>query len=380
MSGWIGAGAGPLRYGPAPTHDCQAPCALLSMFAMPTPSSAPFTPQETITEAEADARLTDNRADILALIAKADHRRDGGDNRAANAYYSAAVRIAASSPALNVETAAQVTRAQAAVGWLGEVFKQHLLGALTRAGYPRDKQHPRFRLSLDMMLGEAQRPPEHRLYPQTPLVHYYPGTDYLQFADVSEYQWVPKLEAQFPAMRAEALALLADHAGFMPYVKTDNKRPQGDFHGMLENPDWSTLYLWQNGAAVDEHVGRCPTIYQAVIDHVPLCHIGPRAPSVMLSLLRPGAKIPPHTGMLNSRLICHLPLVVPPDCGFRVGGKTIEWTEGKMIAFDDSVEHEAWNNSAYDRLVLIFDIWRPELSREEQEQVTAMFAAVDNYS
>ncbi len=330
-----------------------------------------------MSETAADARLAKDRSDVLALIAKADHRREGGDNRAANAYYSAAVRIASSSQ--NTEITTELARAQAAIVSLGELFKQHLLDALEAVGYRREKQHPRFRMSLDMMLGEAERPPERRQYPQKPLVHYYPGTDYLQFADVGEYDWVPKLEAQFPAMRHEALALLADNAGFTPYVKTDTKRPQGDFHGMLESPDWSTLYLWQNGSAVEEHIARCPTIYQAVVDHVPLCHIGPRAPSVMLSLLRPGAKIPPHTGMLNSRLICHLPLVVPPDCGFRVGNQTIEWHEGKLIAFDDTVEHEAWNNSAFDRLVLIFDIWRPELSQAEREQVTAMFAAVDSY-
>jgi aspartyl/asparaginyl beta-hydroxylase (cupin superfamily) len=180
-------------------------------------------------------------------------------------------------------------------------------------------------------------------------------------------------------MQREALSLLAQHDGFQPYMKMANARPQQDHHGLLENADWSTLHLWQNGAAVDEHIARCPNIYRAVMDHVPLCHIGPRAPSVMLSLLRPGAKIPPHSGMLNSRFICHLPLVVPPNCGFRVGGSTIEWQEGKVIAFDDSVEHEAWNNSAYDRLVLIFDIWRPELSQSERDQITAMFDIVDNY-
>lgn len=338
----------------------------------------PDIPPETMSEADADLRLVTDRSDVLALIAKADHRRDGADSRAANAYYAAAIRIAAASP--TSETANEVARARAAVAWLADLFKQHLLDALAAAGYPREKQHPRFRQSLDMMLGAAVRPPERRQYPQKPQMHFYPGTNYLQFADVSELDWVPKLEAQFPAMQKEALAVLADHAGFTPYLKTETNRPQGDFHGMVENPDWSTLYLWQNGAPVSEHVRRCPTIYKAVIDHVPLCHIGPRAPSVMLSLLRPGAKIPPHTGMLNSRLICHLPLVVPPDCGFRVGSETIIWHEGKMIAFDDSVEHEAWNNSAYDRLVLIFDIWRPELSLAEREQVTAMFAAVDSYS
>ncbi len=375
----MGRGAGSRQNGPAPSRDCKTVFGLLKVPVMANPTSAPVTPRNIMTESVADARLTQNRADILALIAKADHRRDAGDNRAANAYYTAAIRLAAASPSANTETNNELARAHAAVTWLGETFKQHLLVALNDAGYPRARQHPRFRLSLDMMLGEAERPPERRQYPQLPQVHYYPGTDYLQFAVVTQYDWVPALEAQFPAMRQEALALLGDHAGFTPYMKADTKRPQGDFHGMLENPDWSTLYLWQNGAAVEENIERCPTIFKAVMDHVPLCYIGPRAPSVMLSLLRAGAKIPPHTGMLNSRLICHLPLVVPPGCGFRVGSETIEWTEGKVIAFDDSVEHEAWNNSIYDRLVLIFDIWRPELSTEEREQVTAMFAAVDNY-
>lgn len=339
----------------------------------------PVTPAETMSEAEAEARLTANRFDVLALIAKADRRREAGDRRAANAYYTAALRTAAARPPSDQAVQAQIRRADDAVQWLGEVFKQHLLDALDSAGYPREQQHSRFRLSLDMMLGATPRPPEHRQYPQKPMAHYYPGVDYLQFADTSSYDWLPPFEAGFPAMKAEALALLANHAGFTPYMKTSSSRPQGDHHGLLENPNWSTLYLWQNGAPVEEHIRRCPKIYQAVIDHVPLCHIGPRAPSVMLSLLRPGARIPPHTGMLNSRLICHLPLIVPPDCGFRVGGTTIEWQEGKVIAFDDSVEHEAWNNSAFDRLVLIFDIWRPELSREERAQITAMFAAVDGY-
>jgi len=226
--------------------------------------SAPVTPIGIISEAEADNRLTQNRADIMALIAKADHRRDAGDNRAANAYYSAALRIAGSSPSLSDETRSELVRAQAAVTWLGELFKSHLISALTAAGYPREKQHPRFRLSLDMMLGEAERPPERRQFPQNPLVHYYPGTDYVQFADLNGSVWASALEAQFPAMKHEALALLADHSSFTPYVRTDTKRPQGDFHGMLENPDWSTLYLWQNGAHVEEHVRRCPAIFKAV--------------------------------------------------------------------------------------------------------------------
>ena len=94
----------------------------------------------------------------------------------------------------------------------------------------------------------------------------------------------------------------------------------------------------------------------------------------MFSLLRPGARITPHTGVHNARLICHLPLIVPPGCGFRVGNEIREWEEGKLIIFDDTIEHEAWNEGTADRVVLIFDVWRPELSDQERREVAALFA------
>jgi hypothetical protein len=344
----------------------------MSSDALQTPTGFP-------SETESDARLTVDRFDIIALIAKADHRRDDGDNRAANAYYTAAVRTAAARPSFDPIIIAQVARANIAVKRLADLFRNHLLHTLSINGFARDQQHPRFRQSLDMMFGDVQRPPEYRQFPQKPMAHYYPGMTHLEFADTGVFDWVPIIEAGFDEMQREAFALLERKDGFQPYIKTAASRPQQDHHGLLENADWSTLHLWQNGAPVDEHIRRCPIIYQTIMDHAPLCHIGPRAPSIMLSLLKAGAKIPPHTGMLNSRLICHLPLIVPTDCGFRVGGTTIQWKEGKVIAFDDSVEHEAWNNSAFDRLVVIFDVWRPELSQGERDQITTMFDIVDNY-
>jgi aspartyl/asparaginyl beta-hydroxylase (cupin superfamily) len=96
-------------------------------------------------------------------------------------------------------------------------------------------------------------------------------------------------------------------------------------------------------------------------------------------MLRPGARIPAHTGLLNTRLICHLPLIVPEGCGLRVGNETRPWVEGETLIFDDSIEHEAWNGSDRLRVVLLFDIWRPELSPDERDLVAAMLAAVDSY-
>jgi aspartyl/asparaginyl beta-hydroxylase (cupin superfamily) len=204
------------------------------------------------------------------------------------------------------------------------------------------------------MFGARQRAPAYEEYPQVPQLYYYPDLPHVEFADLRGMRWVAALEAHFEAMREEALALLEGNADFRPYVRQTAARPQGDVHGLLENPDWSTLFLWENGGPVEAHVALCSKTFAAVVEHAPLCRIGPRAPSIMLSLLRAGARIPPHTGMINNtRFVCHLPLVVPASCGFRVGGTKIQWREGGIIAFDDTVEHEAWNGGAKDRLILI---------------------------
>jgi aspartyl/asparaginyl beta-hydroxylase (cupin superfamily) len=116
-----------------------------------------------------------------------------------------------------------------------------------------------------------------------------------------------------------------------------------------------------------------------VMGQVDLPRISQRAPSILFSRLAPGARIPPHNGVMNARLICHLPLIVPPRCGFRVGGETRQWREGELLVFDDTVEHEAWNDSTEDRIILIFDVWRPEIAADERRAITALFEAVDNY-
>ena len=84
--------------------------------------------------------------------------------------------------------------------------------------------------------------------------------------------------------------------------------------------------------------------------------------------------------MLNTRLICHLPLLVPNGCGLRVGAETRSWVEGELLIFDDSFEHEAWNRGTSDRTILLFEIWRPDIDTDEREQLTRIFSAIDTYS
>jgi aspartyl/asparaginyl beta-hydroxylase (cupin superfamily) len=118
----------------------------------------------------------------------------------------------------------------------------------------------------------------------------------------------------------------------------------------------------------------------SALTDVPLIRVGNRTPSVFFSLLRPGAHIPPHRGMLNCRLICHLPLIIPDGCWLRVGNDTRNWEIGKLLIFDDSIEHEAKNDSDQLRIVLIFDIWRPELSEPEKAGISAIFQAIDSFT
>jgi aspartate beta-hydroxylase len=100
-----------------------------------------------------------------------------------------------------------------------------------------------------------------------------------------------------------------------------------------------------------------------------------RTPVAMFSLLKPRTRIPPHVGVSNARLVTHLPLIIPPGCGFRVGNQSRQWVPGQAWVFDDTIEHEAWNDSEQLRVVLIFDIWHPELSAVERRMITAMTEA-----
>jgi aspartyl/asparaginyl beta-hydroxylase (cupin superfamily) len=99
----------------------------------------------------------------------------------------------------------------------------------------------------------------------------------------------------------------------------------------------------------------------------------------MFSLLRPKTRIPAHNGVTNSRLVTHLPLIIPEGCRFRVGNDIRQWVPGKAWVFDDTIEHEAWNDSERLRVVLIFDIWHPDLTPPERAMITAMMAGMNTF-
>ena len=122
--------------------------------------------------------------------------------------------------------------------------------------------------------------------------------------------------------------MISGGSTFNAYLESNTDRPAFDSHGMADNDDWGALYLWRNGESVPENQALCP-VTTAAMNALPLVFSGQRCPNILFSRLRPGAKIPPHNGMINTRLIGHLPLIIPENCGFRVGNSTRAWNVGE---------------------------------------------------
>lgn len=187
-----------------------------------------------------------------------------------------------------------------------------------------------------------------------------------EFFDREHFPWMEKLEAQTEVIAQEALALLSGNSKLIrPYVKMPEGSPASIWSTLDGSLDWGACFLWEYGVRNDPVCELCPGTAAALAE-IPQTDIPDKAPTAFFSILQAGGHIPPHTGVTNSRTIIHLPLVVPDNCEFRVGGETRAWEKGRAFAFDDTIEHEAWNRSDRPRLVLIFDVWNPYLSEDEQ--------------
>ena len=204
---------------------------------------------------------------------------------------------------------------------------------------------------------------------------HYPFLPADEYFDREHFPWLDQLEAGTAAIREELLGILDDPGeAIRPYVRMEEGSPDSPWSALDHSLDWGACFLWEYGKPNQPVLDRCPRT-AALLESLPLLRIPERGPSAFFSILRPHSKIPPHTGVTNTRAIIHLPLIVPPGCGFRVGGETREWIEGQAFAFDDTIDHEAWNNSDQRRAILIVDAWNPHLSEAEREAITAHIGA-----
>ncbi len=320
-----------------------------------------------------EAALLIEPRNLRALLLKADLFHRAGDGAAAACFYKAVLDSVPEGAQLPAELSQELGRAQAMTVHYAQQFEASLHQRLAAIAAAKGELPARFSHSVDLLLGKR------RIYPQQPKQFHYAELPCIQFHDRARFPWLGAVEAATGAIRDELLAVMRDGAAFAPYVQSEATRPALTTGGMLNNPDWSAYYLWKNGIPVPDHAARCPRTLAALAG-VPLTTVPGRSPSILFSQLRPGARIPPHTGMVNTRLICHLPLIVPPGCGFRVGNETREWVQGQAWLFDDTIEHEAWNLSDQTRVILLFEVWLPDLSPVERDLVCAVFDAVDSHS
>jgi aspartyl/asparaginyl beta-hydroxylase (cupin superfamily) len=270
--------------------------------------------------------------------------------------------------------AAVIERARAVIaqddGALAEAIGQRLAALRELHG---NRAFRRVEHCIDLLTGKRTR-----FMPQ-PTFMYFPEIPAVEFFERDDFPWLDAIESASADIRAELMSVLvADREGLEPYVAYRDGVPLNQWKELNKSRRWSAYFLWNQSVPQPAHLARCPRTAE-LLKGAPQCEVAARGPTAFFSILEARTRIPPHTGVTNTRLTVHLPLIVPPDCRFRVGSETREWVPGKAWVFDDTIEHEAWNDSDTPRALLIFDIWNPLLTAAERDLIRAATEAVGVY-
>ena len=237
----------------------------------------------------------------------------------------------------------------------------------------KDEPLERFERCLETLLRKKP------VYRPQPSFMYFPRLPALEFYERNDFPWLDSIEAATDDIRAELINVLQEGPSVLtPYVDIPQGMPLDQWRELNQSRRWGVYYLWQEGVAIPDHIARFPRTV-AALEAWPRCEVPGCSPTAVFSILDAKTRIPAHTGVSNTRLIVHLPLIVPPGCGFRVGAERCEWHPGKAFVFDDTFEHEAWNDSDVPRAVLILDIWSPHLSTAERELVSRVSGDVSEF-
>ncbi|XP_069033673.1 aspartyl/asparaginyl beta-hydroxylase isoform X2 [Embiotoca jacksoni] len=181
--------------------------------------------------------------------------------------------------------------------------------------------------------------------------------------------WTPKetgytdlvkmLERNWKAIRDEALAVMDQNTRqFVP--EEENLREKGE---------WGQYTLWQQGKKLGTSCQSVPKTC-SLLERFPEA-TGCKRGQIKFSVMQPGTHVWPHTGPTNCRLRMHLGLVIPKQgCRIRCTDQTRTWDEGKVLIFDDSFEHEVWQDADSFRLIFIVDVWHPELTQSQRQTLS----------
>ncbi len=308
--------------------------------------------------------------DFAALLGKASMLEQVGQGRSAADVYRNALKIAPPRERCPPVIQNQIDHAAGVVRRQAEALRDHMRSQVAALRGAVDAATlDRFDEGLEIYAGLKTAPK------QEPLLLDYPRLPPIPFYDRAMFPWLETLEAATPVIKAELEALLAGGMeDFAPYIAYPKGAPVNQWGELNHSRKWSSLWLWKDGARQDAVCERCPRT-AALLESLPMCRQDGFAPTAVFSALQPHTHIPAHTGSSNVRLLTHLPLILPGPARFRVGNTVRDWKMGEAWVFDDTIDHEAWNDADAMRVILIFDIWNPYLSEAEQSLITAMMQA-----
>ena len=235
----------------------------------------------------------------------------------------------------------------------------------------------RVRAGLAHWLGVESHPP--RDTRQAPRFLHLPGLPSTPWFEPSLFPWLPTLEAAFPALREEALAVLAAREGVQPFLAAPEGASLEPYLGGGAQARWDAFFFYRDGERHAANAAQAPRT-ATLLESLPLVRIREHAPEICFSILAPGTHIKPHHGVTNARIVVHLPLVVPAGCTLTVGGEARHWREGEAWAFDDTFLHEARNASGETRVILLMDAWNPHLSEAERIAVTEIVEGIGEFN
>ena len=212
---------------------------------------------------------------------------------------------------------------------------------------------------------------------QRPAFLFFPDLPTSPYIDLAQLPWIDAVQASTEVIRGELQRLLPSSVGSEPVFASSALEAE-NLRGIDATPGWTGYYFWRHGLRREENCRNAPKTFE-LLKALPLPLIREHGPEVMFSVFTPGTHLMPHRGVTNSRVVGHLPLIVPPDCALRVGGEVHEWREGRVVVFDDTYEHDAWNRSRDTRVVLIFDVWNPYLTDAERAAITDLVAEIGDF-
>ncbi len=312
--------------------------------------------------------------DFVALLAKAAMLEKVSGERAATPVYRNALKIAPPRDRCPPALVAQIEHADAVVRRQADELCDYMKSAVEDLrGSVDPVALDRFDEGLEIYAGVKTAPK------QEPLLLNYPRLPAIPFYDRALFPWLPTLEAATPVIQRELTALLEQSFDdFAPYIAYPKGAPVNQWGELNHSRKWTSLWLWRDGTRQDSVCERCPET-AALLASLPMADQEGFAPTAVFSALQPHTHIPPHTGSSNVRLLVHLPLILPGPARFRVGNTVRDWKMGEAWVFDDTIEHEAWNDADQMRVILIFDVWNPFLSDGEKTLITAMMQAQREY-